>query len=164
MIKKFLIISLFILTPTFAFAKSGACSGHGGVSCSAGPDSDGSVICNDGWEDSSVSYSSMVMCGAPSNAEPQETTPVARPEPKQNRAEPEPVVIPRQEPVRVRETPVVQPRVEKRVVPSPAIQTKSVTPTKTVESKPTKEETVPIEALIPAKKKSIISRFFGFFF
>lgn len=34
----------------------GACSGHDGVNCAAGPDSDGSVICNDGWEDSSVDY------------------------------------------------------------------------------------------------------------
>lgn len=34
----------------------GACSGHGGVNCAAGPDSDGSVICNDGWRDSSVRY------------------------------------------------------------------------------------------------------------
>lgn len=37
-------------------ASSGACSGHGGVNCAAGPDSDGSVICNDGWRDSSVQY------------------------------------------------------------------------------------------------------------
>lgn len=45
------------------FSASGACSGHGGVSCAAGSDSDGSVICNDGWRKSSVSYSSMKMCG-----------------------------------------------------------------------------------------------------
>lgn len=38
-------------------SKSGACSHHGGVDCSAGADSDGSVICSDGWRDSSVSYS-----------------------------------------------------------------------------------------------------------
>ncbi|MBF0291968.1 MAG: fibronectin type III domain-containing protein, partial [Nitrospinae bacterium] len=35
----------------------GACSDHGGVNCSAGQDSDGSVICNDGWLDSTVQYS-----------------------------------------------------------------------------------------------------------
>lgn len=35
---------------------SGACSGHGGVNCAAGPDADGSVICADGWQGSSVSY------------------------------------------------------------------------------------------------------------
>lgn len=59
-------ILLFIsglITPVFLFAASGACSGHGGVSCSAGPDRDGSVICVDGWTNSSVSYSSMVKCG-----------------------------------------------------------------------------------------------------
>lgn len=38
-------------------ASSGACSSHDGVDCSAGPDSDGSVICNDGWRGSSVEYS-----------------------------------------------------------------------------------------------------------
>lgn len=37
-------------------SSSGACSGHGGVNCSAGPDSDGSVICSDGWRGSSVAY------------------------------------------------------------------------------------------------------------
>ncbi len=46
-----------------ADATSGACSWHGGVNCAAGSDWDGSVICNDGWRDSSVSYNSMVMCG-----------------------------------------------------------------------------------------------------
>ena len=44
------------------FATSGACSRHSGVNCSAGPDYDGSVICNDGNRNSSVSYSSMVKC------------------------------------------------------------------------------------------------------
>ena len=34
----------------------GACSSHGGVYCPAGPDDDGSVICQDGWRNSSVSY------------------------------------------------------------------------------------------------------------
>lgn len=37
-------------------ADSGACSNHGGVNCSAGPDTDGSVICNDGWKDSTITY------------------------------------------------------------------------------------------------------------
>lgn len=54
-------IGLFFIVP-IAFATSGACSSHGGVNCAAGPDSDGSVICNDTWPDSSVQYSSMVMC------------------------------------------------------------------------------------------------------
>jgi len=34
----------------------GACGSHGGVDCPAGPDSDGSVICNDGYRDSSIKY------------------------------------------------------------------------------------------------------------
>lgn len=44
------------------FATQGACSSHGGVNCSAGADIDGSVICNDGWDDSSVQYEDMEMC------------------------------------------------------------------------------------------------------
>ena len=39
----------------------GACSSHKGVNCSAGADSDGSVICNDGWLNSSVSFSSVLI-------------------------------------------------------------------------------------------------------
>lgn len=53
---------LFLAIPSFSYATSGACSYHGGVSCSSGADSDGSVICSDGWRDSSVSYSSMNEC------------------------------------------------------------------------------------------------------
>ncbi|MFA6459207.1 MAG: hypothetical protein WCV79_02315 [Candidatus Paceibacterota bacterium] len=49
-----------------ALASSGACSSHGGVMCSAGADSDGSVICSDGWRDSSVTYSSVNECRASS--------------------------------------------------------------------------------------------------
>lgn len=33
-----------------------ACMGHGGVNCAAGPDTDGSVICVDGWRNSNVDY------------------------------------------------------------------------------------------------------------
>lgn len=54
-------MNLALIIPS-ALAASGACSNHGGVDCTAGPDSDGSVICNDGWLNSSVSYASMVMC------------------------------------------------------------------------------------------------------
>ena len=46
-----------------AYATSGACSYHDGVNCNAGAASDGSVICNDGWTDSSVQYSAMTECG-----------------------------------------------------------------------------------------------------
>jgi len=60
---------LFLSMPvtTFApiaFATSGACSGHGGVSCAAGPDTDGSVICEDNWKMSTVQYSDMLECVA----------------------------------------------------------------------------------------------------
>ncbi len=43
-------------------ATSGACSTRGGVDCSAGADSDESVICTDGWRNSSVPYASMAQC------------------------------------------------------------------------------------------------------
>lgn len=52
-----------------AYATSGACSSHGGVSCSAGADWDGSVICSDGWTGSSVSYADMVSCGDSSTSD-----------------------------------------------------------------------------------------------
>ncbi|MFA5793179.1 MAG: hypothetical protein WC897_04920 [Candidatus Gracilibacteria bacterium] len=46
----------------YVLATSGACSGHDGVDCSAGADLDGSVICDDGWRGSSVSYVSWASC------------------------------------------------------------------------------------------------------
>jgi len=62
-------ISLFIIIFLFSFdflssvkATSGACSWHGGVNCAVGPDWDGSVICNDGWKDSGVSFYSTDEC------------------------------------------------------------------------------------------------------
>lgn len=64
------IVSAILSTITVSFAASGACSGHGGVNCSAGSDTDGSVICVDGWENSSVSYASMVKCQGYSVSEP----------------------------------------------------------------------------------------------
>jgi hypothetical protein len=64
----------FSLSVHFVLAKSGCCSGHGGVSCSAGPQSDGSVICNDGWTGSSCAYSGMVMCGGSSTSSSLPTT------------------------------------------------------------------------------------------
>ncbi len=51
-----------IISPTTL--ASGACSSHVGVDCSAGPDKDGSVICLDGWKNSSVLYSKIEdVCG-----------------------------------------------------------------------------------------------------
>lgn len=56
-IKIILVLSFLVLSiASNAQATSGACSYHGGVDCSAGADYDGSVICNDGWSDSSVGY------------------------------------------------------------------------------------------------------------
>ncbi len=65
--KKIIILglALFILlypSPSSVSAVSGCCSSHGGVSCVAGPQSNGKVICNDGWLGSSCYYSEMVMC------------------------------------------------------------------------------------------------------
>lgn len=57
-----IVLSGLVLSNTPALATSGACSGHGGVDCSAGPDYDNSVICYDGWTNSSVDYTSMVSC------------------------------------------------------------------------------------------------------
>ncbi len=50
---------LILLPFNISHATSGACSYHGGVNYSSGSDYDGSVICNDGWRDSSVRFSDM---------------------------------------------------------------------------------------------------------
>lgn len=52
------------ITPTIDFSSnsSGSCSSHGGVSCSAGADIDGSAICNDGWRDSIVWFDDVQAC------------------------------------------------------------------------------------------------------
>ena len=61
--KKILILTFFSLFfPLLSFAVQGTCSSHGGVSCSAGPDYDGSPVCNDGWRDSSEEYYMTQMC------------------------------------------------------------------------------------------------------
>lgn len=62
---------LFALLPTYASATSGACSYHGGVNCSAGPDYDGSVVCFDGWRGSTVLYSFELNCKPKSTYIPQ---------------------------------------------------------------------------------------------
>ncbi|GAJ17295.1 unnamed protein product, partial [marine sediment metagenome] len=43
-------------------AVSGCCSHHDGVCCECGAQSDGKVICNDGWTESSCYYNKMAMC------------------------------------------------------------------------------------------------------
>lgn len=54
---KAIFILSFLLFPAISLATSGACSYHGGVNCTAGSDYDGSVVCNDGWRESSVLFS-----------------------------------------------------------------------------------------------------------
>jgi len=56
------LLVFFVGVASVALATSGACSWHGGVNCAAGPDWDGSVICNDGWRESSVSYYDIKEC------------------------------------------------------------------------------------------------------
>lgn len=58
-----LLFVLSLIFPVSSLARSGCCSGHDGVNCAAGAQSNGNVICNDGWRGSSCSYSGMVMCG-----------------------------------------------------------------------------------------------------
>lgn len=64
--KKLFLLSVLTLSALFfapdTFAIEGACSDHNGVNCNAGMDWDGSVICNDGWKDSTVLYSETKMC------------------------------------------------------------------------------------------------------
>lgn len=52
-------VFLFVIFASTVHATSGACSSHEGVNCAAGPDTDGSVICNDGTNGSSILYRDM---------------------------------------------------------------------------------------------------------
>jgi hypothetical protein len=72
------ILVILFTCSTPAYAISGACSGHKGVNYSAGADSDGSVICNDGWRNSSVLSQDMgtnVRSGYPSTYQTPTYTP-----------------------------------------------------------------------------------------
>ncbi|MFO0718457.1 MAG: hypothetical protein U0522_00255 [Candidatus Paceibacterota bacterium] len=146
--KKLLTVLAFILlTPTLAFATSGACSGHGGVSCASGRDSDGSVICKDGWRNSSVQYSSMIMCASYD--------------------EPEKYI----EPKIIEQKTTVQPIVEPIVAP-----VKNMTPVKTevkktlpvqkpvaevVKTAPVEQKTEPV---VQTKRVGLFSRIWNFIF
>jgi hypothetical protein len=55
-------LSSLVLIPFNVLATSGACSYHSGVNCSAGPDYNGKVQCNDGWINSSVYFSDTDEC------------------------------------------------------------------------------------------------------
>ena len=61
MINYKIIFVLLLLFPFSVSAASGCCSHHGGVDCSK-IQSNGKVVCNDGWTGSSCSYSGMVKC------------------------------------------------------------------------------------------------------
>ena len=66
MTRKFVFVCILsLLSPLFlikvSFAISGACSYHNGVNCSAGPNSQGNAVCNDGWA-SFVPYSQTDEC------------------------------------------------------------------------------------------------------
>lgn len=63
MIMKKIILCLFLilLSPSISLATSGACSWHGGVDCSLS-NSTQSIICSDGWLDSSTSYENLSEC------------------------------------------------------------------------------------------------------
>lgn len=63
--KLFLILLACLIFPATTMAAGGACSSHDGVNCAAGPDTDGSVICNDGWKGSSVQYLDHEECFLP---------------------------------------------------------------------------------------------------
>lgn len=97
------------------YAKSGCCSHHGGVNCAAGPQSNGKVICNDGWKQSSCYYSEMVKCGGYTVPEPEpqiEAPPpavVAPPKPT-----PSPIII------KSSPSPVIKPSVSPKISPSPS--------------------------------------------
>jgi hypothetical protein len=140
---------LLLLIPTVLHATSGACSGHGGVSCSAGVDNDGSVICNDGWENSSVSYSSMVMCEGYAAPKPVPVSIPVKTSPPKTLVSP--VTIPKK-PV---ETP--QP-----TVTAEPIETTMPAIVSTPEPLPIVSPSVPITT--PVQKQSFWKRLFGSIF
>lgn len=61
-LKKILLILIFVTSFSYTFATRGACSYHNGVNCGAGASYYGKVQCNDGWVNSSVSYSDAEEC------------------------------------------------------------------------------------------------------
>lgn len=166
----FFVVALFLTIPTLGFAASGACSGHGGVSCGVGPDGDGSVICNDGWRGSSVKYSSMVMCRGyesgpkatplpmPTNAPVQKTpAPTAIPPLVATPIATQAVVPVLKDTLTSSRDPKLTPTLGSTMSPTPS----SVeTPTLTISSTPTPQIVPPV---VPPHK-SWFKRFFRFLF
>lgn len=160
--KLVLLFSLLALLPVSVFATSGACSGHGGVSCSAGRDSDGSVICNDGWRGSSVSYSSMVMCQGYS------ATPTVKPvvtEPTPVPPKPLTVPPPTPKPVVVGSPKPITPTTTNKVV-APKVEKPIPVPIKEVEKETKKNEPLVtnIQVQDSPKPKGFWSRVFSWIF
>lgn len=123
-----------IFLPKNIEAKSGCCSGHGGVNCSAGAQSNGHVICNDGTRTSSCLYSEMVMCGGSSSST---TTTVKT---VQSTSTPRPTIVPTRIPTKVpTKTPTVIPT--KTPTPTPTLSP-TETPTLTPTIEPTKTEEI----------------------
>lgn len=153
---------LLISFPISVFATSGACSGHGGVSCGAGIDSDGSVICNDGWRNSSVSYSSMVMCQGFS-ASPTPTTHVeTSPTPTPVSVTPA-VVIP--VPVKSAATPKVIQQAPTKEVVRKTIENKATSTMSQIEAGPSLPIAKQVIQEKPAPKRTgFWAKLFSFFF
>lgn len=55
-------VLLIAFSPSSVSAVQGTCSYHGGIDCSAMADWDGSAVCNDGWRDSSETFTSAKKC------------------------------------------------------------------------------------------------------
>lgn len=143
--RKILFILLFFSLSFFAKeieAKSGCCSGHGGVSCGTGPQSNGNVICNDGWRGSSCSYSGMIMCGGSSPGSAA-TVQIIQPT-----STPKPTLIPTKRPTVIStKTPTTIPTNTPTSIPtlSPTetpVSTPTIEPTKTEEISPTNQPQV----------------------
>ncbi len=135
--KLFLLPAIFLASLFFAshvFATSGCCSSHGGVDCAAGPQSNGNVICYDGWRGSSCSYASMVKCIGTSTTTIY-VAPTATPTPTPVYVAPivtvKPTSTPTPEPTAT-PTPTVTPTPTPEITATPTItQTPTVTPTST---------------------------------
>lgn len=129
-------IAVLLMIPSIVEAKSGCCSSHGGVSCSAGPQGNGNVICNDGWTGSSCAYSEMVMCGG-STTTTTASTPTPTPKPATPKPTPKPSPIqtptPTPSPSPSPELPSPSPSVAP-VVPSPSAEIQGATDSKSTTS------------------------------
>lgn len=157
--KLILVLGFFLVMPVLVSAASGACSGHGGVNCSAGPDSDGSVVCNDSWRNSSVSYSSMAMCVGYSTSVKESKPVIVTPPPvtpTTKTVTEKPTVIPASKIVERKSEPIK--KVEPKIETTPATsKIKTTTQNPAVKLVP---ETKPSST--PQKKVGFWARVFGF--